>query len=80
MAIVVKNKTKDGKESSLIMTDFVDATMRRTKEVVIDKTSGTVSVLVEGETTPQIIHFTETENSVTYTWPDGFSNTISFTE
>jgi hypothetical protein len=80
MAIVVKNKTKDGKESTLIMTDFVDAKMRRTKEVVIDNTSGTVSYLVEGETTPEIIQFTETESSITYTWPDGFSATVSIIE
>ncbi len=78
--IQIKNVTADGKEATITIDGFVDAKMRRSKEVIINKSNGTVSFLAEGETTPEIIQFTETESSITYTWPDGFSATVSIIE
>lgn len=74
--IDIKNETADGKESTIQMTDFVDAKMRRAEEVTIDKTAGTLTVLMEGDSTPEVLNFTETTDSITYSWPDGFTTTV----
>jgi len=67
----------DGTESTICLTDFVDAKMRRIKTVSIDKTAGEISVLMEGETTAQTLTYTEDDSSMTFTWPDGYSATVS---
>ena len=58
---------------------FVDADMRRLKSAAIDRTAGTVKVLQEGKTTGDEteITFVEGSTSITYTWPDSFTTTIS---
>ena len=75
--IEIKNVTSDDEESTISMTDFVDAKMRRIEDVTIDKTLGEVSVLMEGETVPETIDYTEDADSITYTWPDGHTATVS---
>lgn len=57
--------------------DFVDAKHRRIDAVAIDTTAGTIDVTMEGETTPTTLTFTETATSMTITWPDSHSATIS---
>jgi hypothetical protein len=74
--IEIKNTTSADEESTIQMTDFVDAKMRRAEEVTIDKTAGTLTVLMEGDSTPEVINFTETTDSITYSWPDGFTTTV----
>lgn len=57
--------------------DFVDLKMRRIDSVNINKSLGEVTVLMEGETVPETIIYTETADSITYTWPDGHTATVS---
>lgn len=57
--------------------DFVDLKMRRIDSVNINKSLGEVTVLMEGETVPETIDYTETADSITYTWPDGHTATVS---
>jgi hypothetical protein len=78
--IQIKNTRADGKEAAIIIDEFVDAKTRRVKEVIINKNNGTVSFLAEGQTVPESIQFIENEKSITYTWADGFSTTVSITE
>ena len=61
----------------IVMDRFVDAKMRRINAVNINKTAGNVSVLMEGETTPATLTYTEDATSMTFTWPDAHVGTIS---
>lgn len=69
--------TDTDQETYIHMTDFVDAKMRRIKNVAIDKTGNQITVLMEGQSTPGVIGYTETGDSMTFTWPDGHTATIS---
>jgi hypothetical protein len=69
--------TPDGEETEIKLDTFVDAKMRRTKDVNINTASGTISVLMEGETVPETISYTETATSMTLTHSDGFIQTIN---
>lgn len=66
--------TTSGDEVALKFTDYVDAKMRRMKTFAIDKTGGTVTYLLEGQTTgdEEVIDYTEDATSMTFTWADGF--------
>lgn len=68
---------RNGTDSSIIMTDYVDAKMRRIDSVNINKTLGEVTVLMEGETVPETINYTETATSMTFSWADGHTATVS---
>ncbi len=50
---------------------------RRAESVVIDKTAGTITVLMEGLATPDVINYVETATSMTFTWPDEFETTVT---
>jgi hypothetical protein len=69
------------KEVNIQLSDegFVDADMRRLKSASIDRTAGTVEVLTEGKTIGDevTISFVEGTDTITYTWPDSFTTTIS---
>lgn len=75
--IEIKNVTADNKESTITMGEFVDAKMRRIDAVNINKSLGEVTVLMEGETVPETIDYTEDATSMTFTWADGHTATVS---
>lgn len=58
-------------------SDFVDAKLRRLDRCTIDKTKGKVTVYAEGQSTPDVLDYTETDNSMTFTWPDGFVTEVT---
>lgn len=43
----------------------------------IDRTNGTIEYTVEGDNSNHSISFEEGEDSVLYTWPDGFTCRVS---
>jgi hypothetical protein len=59
------------------MTKFVDAKHRRLSSAAINKAAETVTVMLEGETTPTVLEYEENAGQVTYTWPDGHETTVS---
>lgn len=69
--------TPTGEETTIKLDQFVDAKMRRIENISINKTTGQISLTVEGEENPQTINFTETENSMTFEWPDGHTAVVS---
>lgn len=75
--LVVTHTGPGGKEALLKLNSYVDATMRRISNVSINKTAGTIAVTAEGESSPTTISYTETDTSMTFTWPDSHSATIS---
>ncbi len=75
--LYIKYITETGEETAINLTDYVDAKMRRVDAVEIDKTGGTIDVLMEGEDTPVTLTYTETATSMTITWPDSHVATIS---
>lgn len=68
---------RNGTDSSIVMADYVDAKMRRIDSVNINKSLGEVTVLMEGETVPETINYTETATSMTFEWADGHTATVS---
>ena len=72
-----KYVSETGKDVPVTFTEFVDAKMRRIKTVEIDKSNHEISALMEGLVTPDIIGYSETADSMTFTWPDGYTATIS---
>jgi len=66
-----------GKRTAIELSDFVDANMRRLKSAVINKAAGTIAVTMEGKSVAETIDYTETASSMTFTWPDDFTCTIS---
>jgi hypothetical protein len=68
-----------GEVTTLQLSDFVDAKMRRLKGCIIDKTAGTIWVRTEGQLVDEAetLTFTETDTSMTITWPDSHTATIS---
>lgn len=71
--------TTGGEDTTLTFGDYVDAKHRRLKSAAIDKTLGEITVLMEGQTAgdEEVIEFTETATSMTFTWPDAFVCTVS---
>ena len=67
----------DGTTAEFCMTKFVDAKHRRLSSAAINKAAETVTVMLEGETTPTVLEYEENTGQVTYTWPDGYSTTVS---
>lgn len=63
--------------TDIVLSDFVDAKMRRIKSVAINKSAGTIAVIMEGKTSAETINYTETGSSMTFTWPDNYVGTIS---
>jgi hypothetical protein len=51
--------------------------VRRIENATINKTAGTITVYLEGITAPQAITYTETATSMTFTFSDAFTTTIS---
>lgn len=75
--LVITHTGADGQEALIQLKSYVDATMRRISSVAINKTAGTIAVTAEGESSPNTINYSETANSMAFTWPDGHSATVS---
>lgn len=75
--LTIRYVTEAGEDTVINLSDYVDAKMRRVDAVEIDKTGGTIDVLMEGEDTPVTLTYTETATSMTITWPDSHVATIS---
>jgi hypothetical protein len=73
----IKYISETGKDVPITLTEFVDAKMRRIKTVDINKSTGEIEVLMEGLVSPDRINFSETANSMTFEWPDGYTATVS---
>lgn len=71
--------TIGGEETEIRFGDYVDARHRRLKSAAVDKTLGTVTVLMEGQKGGEetVIEYTEDSDSMTFEWPDGFECTVS---
>ena len=69
--------TPAGVKSFIEMSDFVDAKGRRLQSCYINKTNSTITVTQEGATTSEVITYVEGTNSITYTFPDNFTTTVS---
>ena len=52
---------------------------QRLSSCTIDTTNGTVDYTIEGDENHYGLTFTVSGNRVTYTWPDGFTCTITIT-
>jgi|GEM_PF-6201115 len=75
--LIIEHYTDLGVRSQIEMTGYVDAKLRRLYTCEINKTAGTVTVRAEGETSSTSIGYTETATSMTFTWPDNFTTTVS---
>ena len=69
--------TPAGVKSFIEMSNFVDAKGRRLQSCYINKTNSTITVTQEGATTSEVITYVEGTNSITYTFPDNFTTTVS---
>lgn len=78
-AFVMDYTNDSGEVTTLQLSDFVDAKMRRLKGCIIDKTAGTIWVRAEGQLVAdaKTLTFTETDTGMTITWPDGYTATLS---
>jgi hypothetical protein len=78
-AFVMDYTNDAGEVTTLQLSDFVDAKMRRLKGCIIDKTAGTIWVRAEGQLVAdaETLTFTETNTGMTITWPDGYTATLS---
>jgi len=75
--LIMEHYTDSGVRSYIELTGYVDAKLRRLSTCTIDKTAGTVTVQAEGESSSTVIDYTETGTSMTFTWPDSFTTTVS---
>lgn len=50
---------------------------QRLSSCTIDRYNGTIDYTIEGDENHYTIYFAVGENSVIYTWPDGFTCTIT---
>lgn len=66
-----------GKRSAIEFSEFVDAKLRRLKGCTINKSTGTVTIYMEGNPTPDVIHYTETSNSMSFEWSDGYVTDVA---
>lgn len=78
-AFVMDYTNDSGEVTTLQLSDFVDAKMRRLKGCVINKSAGTIWVRAEGQLVDEAetLSYTETETGMTITWPDGYTATLS---
>ena len=78
--LVIRQVTGSGSFTDITLGDYVDAKHRRIASCAIDRTAGTVTLLGEGESEGTVLHMTEGEGSVRYTWPDGFVTEVTLDE
>ena len=78
--LVIRQVTGTGSFTDITLGDFVDAKHRRMASCAIDRTAGTVTLRGEGELTDTVLQMTEDEDSVSYTWPDGFVTEVTVNE
>ena len=74
---IIKYVRYNGEETTISMSEFVDAKMRRLTSCAINKSAGQVTVTMEGESTPVTLTYSETATSMTFTWPDGHTATVA---
>jgi hypothetical protein len=74
---IIKYVRDNGEETTIRMSEFVDAKMRRLTSCAINKGTGQVTVTMEGESTPVTLTYSETATSMTFTWPDGHTATVA---
>jgi hypothetical protein len=76
---IVDDKLRQMKLDANKMHAYNDTEFYRVQTIDIDKTAGTIEVLLEGETVSTTLTYTETDTpkSMTITWPDGHVATVS---
>lgn len=79
LGFYLRYKSSAAKNVDIRFSDdgFVDAMHRRLSWIDIDTASGTVLYGLEGSDGLYRLSFTQTENSATFTWPDGFQCEVS---
>lgn len=79
--LLLRYVSSAGKNVDIKFTDsgFVDAMHRRLKSCDIDRNAGTVAYSMEGDETTYALLFSESGDTVTFTWPDGFVCEVSVT-
>jgi hypothetical protein len=80
-AMEYQSATDASKTAMLTMNNggFVDATHRRTQSIIWNKSTGKLSILKEGEDTPEEADISVVGNTVTITRTDGFVSTAEVT-
>lgn len=75
----IEYEDTDNNIGSIHVGKYVDATHRRIASCDIDTGSSTITILGEGQTTGDetVITYVEATDSITYTWEDSFTTTIS---
>lgn len=79
LGFYLRYKSSAAKNVDIRFSDdgFVDAMHRRLSWIDIDTASGTVLYGLEGSDGLYRLSFTQTEDSATFTWPDGFTCEVS---
>jgi hypothetical protein len=79
LGFYLRYKSSAAKNVDIRFSDdgFVDAMHRRLSWIEIDTMSGNVLYGVEGDNSMYRLSFTQTEDSATFTWPDGFQCEVS---
>ena len=80
--LLMRYVASSGKNVDIAWSDdgFVDAMHRRLSSCDIDPEMGTVTYTVEGDELGHQLQFTVSGDTVTYTWPDGHTCTITIPE
>lgn len=80
--LLMRYVASSGKNVDIAWSDdgFVDAMHRRLSSCDIDPDTGTVTYTVEGDELGHQLQFTVSGDTVTYTWPDGHTCTITIPE
>ncbi len=71
--MILRYVTSGGEETDIRLSDFVDAKHRRLQSCTIDTANGEVSYTVEGDDNEYGLTFAVEDDTVTYTWSDGFT-------
>jgi hypothetical protein len=79
LGFYLRYKSSAAKNVDIRFSDdgFVDAMHRRLSWIDIDTANGTVFYGLEGSDSLYRLSFTQTENSATFRWPDGFTCEVS---
>ena len=79
LGFYLRYKSASAKNVDIVFSDdgFVDAMHRRLSYIDIDTESGEVNYGLEGSDSIYHLYFTQTENSATFHWPDGFTCEVS---
>lgn len=79
LGFYLRYKSSEAKNVDIRFSDdgFVDAMHRRLSWIDIDTANGTVFYGLEGSDSLYRLSFTQTENSATFRWPDGFTCEVS---